>query len=225
MIFGSTSKIVAKFQLIDGLLLNDHYHLSPDDECYFYLEYTSGQNYKFSQANQLIINLKKKPSTKGTYQWPHKIKAMAACSRALLNGFNHDWLKDAVLVPVPPSKAKSDPEYDDRMKVICEQIDVPFEIDVRELVTHDSSHEAVHEGGNRLSPDELVDIFEIDENLATPEPTKIVIVDDVLTAGSHYRAMHRVLSKRFPNARIFGFFIARRVFATKKAADDFVSIK
>ena len=107
------------------------------------------------------------------------------------------------------------------MKVICEQLDVPFDVDVRDLVTHHSSHEAVHEGGHRLSPTELMEIFEIDESLTAPEPTKIGIIDDVLTAGSHYRAMHTLLSRRFPQAQIVGFFIARRIFPTDQAAEDF----
>jgi hypothetical protein len=39
----------------------DHYHLTADDECCFLYEYTSGKNYSFSETNNLISNLKKKP--------------------------------------------------------------------------------------------------------------------------------------------------------------------
>lgn len=55
-------------------------------------------------------------------------------------------------------------------------------------------------------------VYEIDEDQCMPAPTSIAIVDDVLTVGTHYRAMHSVLSARFPNVPIFGLFIARRVF-------------
>jgi hypothetical protein len=34
----------------------------------------------------------------------------------------------------------------------------------------------------------------------------------VLTAGTHFVAMRTMLRDRFPQAPIFGFFIARRVF-------------
>ena len=171
-------------------MLELHSFLNEQDECYFFIEKTSGRDYSYSKANNLISNLKKKPSTKDTAQWDYKLQAMTLCSNSLGTAINHNWLRDAVLVPIPPSKAKDHPEYDDRMKVICEQLDVPFDVDVRDLVTHHSSHEAVHEGGHRLSPTELMEIFEIDESLTAPEPTKIGIIDDVLTAGSHYRAMH-----------------------------------
>ena len=42
----------------------------------------------------------------------------------------------------------------------------------------------------------------------------IGIFDDVLTAGTHYRAMAITLGNRFPGIPIFGFFVARRVFPT-----------
>ena len=63
-----------------------------------------------------------------------------------------------------------------------------------------------------ISPDELIAIYRINEDIAAPPPRAIGVVDDVLTAGAHYRAMHTVLSARFPRVTIFGFFIARRVF-------------
>lgn len=44
-------------------------------------------------------------------------------------------------------------------------------------------------------------------------PSTVWIMDDVLTAGTHYRAMHIALSQRFPGVPIYGVFLARRVFA------------
>src|SRR3546814_4655332 len=46
-------------------------------------------------------------------------------------------------------------------------------------------------------------------SIASPAPQAIGIVDDVLTAGTHYRAMHNVLAARFPNVPIIGLFVAR----------------
>ncbi len=101
---------MARFQKIDGLLLEGHYHLHAGDECYFLLEYTSRKGYEYSKANRLILNLKKKPSTKSTAQWAYKIGAMDACSKAFGKVIKPDWLKEATFVPIPPSKAKADPE-------------------------------------------------------------------------------------------------------------------
>jgi predicted amidophosphoribosyltransferase len=51
----------------------------------------------------------------------------------------------------------------------------------------------------------------IDEQLVTPPPQTILVIDDVLTTGCHFKAMKQVLLNRFPNTAIIGMFIARRV--------------
>ena len=66
---------------------------------------------------------------------------------------------------------------------------------------------------------ELLAIYRVDETVAAPAPRQIGIIDDVLTAGVHFRAMQTVLSQRFPNATIVGMFIARRVFPTAERQD------
>ncbi len=94
-------------------------------------------------------------------------------------------------------------------------------VDVRNLVQQSVSVIPTHEraAGQRYTPAELLAMWSIDEGLADPEPTRIAIVDDMLTAGSHYRAMHTVLSQRFPQAQLVGLFIARRIFAISGDTD------
>jgi len=86
--------------------------------------------------------------------------------------------------------------------------------DVRALVRQAASTTASHEvgQGDRVTVEDLLDLYSIDETIAAPAPQAIGIVDDVLTAGTHYRAMHTVLAARFPNVPIIGLFVARRVF-------------
>jgi hypothetical protein len=50
-----------------------------------------------------------------------------------------------------------------------------------------------------------------DEGLTAQQPKWIGIVDDLLVTGCRFRAMSNVLRRRFPDARIIGLFIARRV--------------
>lgn len=69
----------------------------------------------------------------------------------------------------------------------------------------------MHASDERRSVQALVDIYKVDETLAEPPPRLIGIVDDVLTVGTHFKAMQAVLSRRFPGVPIAGFFIARRV--------------
>jgi hypothetical protein len=85
-------------------------------------------------------------------------------------------------------------------------------LDVRELVLQRNSLAASHESQQRQTVADLMREYYIDENLVDPQPRRIGVFDDVLTVGTHFVAMKRVLSARFPGVPISGFFIARRVF-------------
>lgn len=196
---------------IDSSNREDHWHLTEDDACFYLFEYTSQRDYSFSSTNGLIKNLKKKPSASNQPGYRYKSIAIRECSVTLGDTLNPKWLKRATLVPVPCSKIVGHPDYDDRIEQICRGI-AP-NLDVRTIVTQSQSTVASHEAGaNRLSVQDLLDVYQVNVNLRTPTPATIGIVDDVLTAGTHYKAMKTVLSEEFPEADIFGIFVARRVF-------------
>jgi len=195
---------------IDELMLPDHVYLNDEDTCYFLGEYTARQGYGYSATNQLIFNFKKPMDRRDRPEWRYKEIAIRQAARAFRNALNPAFIDYATFVPVPPSKAKSDAEYDDRITQMLRRIRRDPAIDVRELITQRVSTDAAHESDYRPSPEELVELYELDEALAMPEPEAIVVVDDVLTTGSHYRAILMVLSERFPDVSVFGLFIARR---------------
>lgn len=201
---------VVRFQKIDEKNRPDHYYITESDECLFLYEYTAGMGYAHSETNSLILNLKKKRGA-GGYAW--KGRAIASCASALGPAINPKWLAEAVLVPVPPSKIRTDALYDDRMVQVCRSITSTVPADVRELIVQIKSTDAVHEG-NRLRPEEIESNYFIDESLCGKgDPKYIGVVDDMLTAGAHFRAAKNLLSKRFPTSRITGFFVARRIFS------------
>lgn len=212
----------ARFSLIDESNIGDHSFLEIGDKCLFLFEYTSGKGYSFSATNGLINNLKKKPSKKHTNpnEYRYKLQEIGRCAAWFSQGLNHEWLAKATLVPVPPSKAKGNPEYDDRMLQVCRGIPAQFPIDVRELVIQRESIRAAHEcaSGERPSIDEIAANYIVNEAVATPEPTMIGIIDDVLTAGTHFKAMQKVLRARFPRVPVVGIFVARRVFPNDAVA-------
>lgn len=199
--------------LIDDSNRGDHYHLTADDNCYYLFEYTSHRDYSFSSTNNLISNLKKKPSYAAQPGFFYKARAIASCGQSLRRTLNPEWLDFATLVPVPGSKAAGHPDHDDRVEKICRLVRDPPP-DVRNLVVQTRSINASHEVGQgaRVSVEELLDVYRVDEACTQPLPRAIGIVDDVLTAGTHYRAMHTILSQRFPGTPIVGIFVARRVF-------------
>lgn len=202
-----------RLSLIDETSRADHYHLTAEDNCYYLYEYTSHRGYSFSATNNLISNLKKKPSQAGQPHYWYKGQAIGTCARAIGAALNPDWLGSATLVPVPGSKAADHPDHDDRIERMCRLMRQPTP-DVRALVRQAASTNASHEvtKGERVTVEQLLELYSIDEAIAQPAPQAIGIVDDVLTAGTHYRAMHSLLSARFPGISIIGLFVARRVF-------------
>lgn len=196
---------------IDQLTRPDHHYLEASDNCYFLGEYTARKGYAYSDTNSLILNLKKSPDRRGRSEWQYKERAIRVAANALRNAINDDWLRNATFVPIPPSKARTDPLYDDRMTRVLTSIYPEDSVDCRELIIQTESTEAVHEADHRLGPDEIQALYSLQDNLLNPTPSRVVICDDVLTTGAHYRAAHTLLCAALPRAEIVGCFISRRV--------------
>ena len=113
-------------------------------------------------------------------------------------------------MPVPPSKARGDPLYDDRLTRMLRAIRPEPPLDVRELIVQTESTDAVHDREIRPRPEEIEALYRIDETLTEPAPRLVAVVDDLLTTGAHFRAAKSILSARFPEVAVVGMFIARR---------------
>lgn len=196
---------------IDELLRPQHFHLLPDDECYVLREYTARQGFNFSHSNDLILNLKKSPLKRNSHEWKYKARAISQAAAELRQSINPQWLVSATLVPMPPSKAVGDPEYDDRMLQVVQELRGTSSYDVRQLILQNGNVPPSH-GGIRASTAHLASCWSIDPNVAHPPPTAIGVFDDVLTRGTHFRAAKTVLQARFGSSlSVVGFFIARAV--------------
>ncbi|MDD3021222.1 MAG: hypothetical protein PHX61_09650 [Alphaproteobacteria bacterium] len=195
---------------IDDLVRGQHSFLDSNDECYYLRDYTAGMGYSHSNANKLISNLKKCPSKKGMPEYVYKAKAISTAANDFRKVFPPRILQTGTLVPIPPSKAKNDPLYDDRMSQILAQMTEGMSVDIRELLYSKHSVDASHTSKKRLSPSELERVISIDESVALPSPKGIILFDDVLTAGAHFRACKNILTNRFPGIVVLGCFIARR---------------
>jgi hypothetical protein len=207
----SASTFPLRLTKIDDLTRPDHFYLTAADDCYFLGEYTARKGFAFSATNRLILNFKKTMDRRGRSEWQWKDRALHQAAAAFRTALNNDYLNVATLVPVPPSKAKTDPLHDDRMTRMLRAIRPQPPVDVRELIMQTVSSEAVHDQTVRPRPDEIAARYQIDSGLQRPPPQAIAICDDVLTTGAHYRASRTVLEQAFPGVRIIGLFIARRV--------------
>ncbi|MCA8165188.1 hypothetical protein [Burkholderia cepacia] len=207
---------------IDDTTRGAHSFLRPEDLCWYCGDYTARGGFACSPINDLVSNFKKPVSRRGRAEYRYKERAIERVGRDFRNAFVPDAFQQGTFVPVPPSKAKTDPEYDDRMVLALAQMaahvqaDLNIRADVRELVLQRESYVASHlNPDHRMRAEDLIPLYEINEAIAMPDPTSIIVVDDVLTTGSHFVAMKTVLRVRYPNAWIGGLFIGRR-----RPADD-----
>ena len=205
----SSSTFPERLTKVDELTLEDHSFLQPDDDCYFLGEYTARAGYTFSATNNLVLNFKKSMDRCGTPEWRYKAQAIQQAAVAFRAALQDAALDSWTFVPIPPSKAKGDPLYDDRLTRMLHKLRLQPPVDVRELIWQTESTEAVHDSDARPSPDEIELRYTIDEACALRPTIQIALVDDVLTTGAHFRAAKSILVRRFPDTKVIGLFIAR----------------
>jgi hypothetical protein len=207
----SGSSSLPRLTKIDDLTRSDHSYLSAADDCYFLGEYTARTGFAFSTTNQLIFNLKKGVERRGKPEWQYKERAIQTTAAALRASLNDKARQILTFVPVPPSKAKSDPLYDDRLVQVLRGVWPGQAVDVRELILQPVSTAAVHDRDDRPTPAELEAGYVIDRSLLQPKPQLIAVLDDMVTTGAHFVAMRNMLRREFPETKIVGIFITRRV--------------
>ncbi len=142
----SGSTLPPRLTRVDKLILPDHTHLTSEDECYFFGEYPAHRDYSFGPINDLINNFKKSLDYKDNpWVWQHKQRVIAEVAEAFRSVLQHAALDVLTFVPIPPSKAKGDPGYDDRMTQMLLAMRSHPPVDVRDLIVQTESTDAVHE--------------------------------------------------------------------------------
>ncbi len=144
--------------------------------------------------------------------WKYKGRAISTCAQELRNILGKNGIEGSTFVPVRAfAREERSGLQDDRLVQILQQMGQGFDADIRELVLQLATMPASHEG-DRASIAELVANYSIVETLRAPPPRgRIVIVDDVLTTGRHYKAVQHVLTAAYPGVPTPGLFIARRL--------------
>lgn len=198
---------------IDELLRPDHPHLRRGDRCFFLREYLPREGFAGGETNSLILNLKKSPERRGLPEWRYKERAIAHVASELRAALGPTWLtQGTLLVPIPPSKAPDDPRFDDRMEQVAGLVAGGTEAQMAPALRLRTSMEALHRRDDRRDIRELRARMEVIPGALDPVAiARIILLDDVLTTGAHFRAAQETLAEAVPARPIVGVFVARRV--------------
>ena len=196
---------------IDDRTRGEHWYLRRADVCYFIGEYRAGKGLDYSATNRLLLDFKMPVSRSGRHRLSLKEEAITSMAAALGRAVPGTALERWVFVPVPPSKAKDDKGYDDRLVRMLRAVRPERPLDVRELIVQTRSVEPTHLRSGRRWASDIEETYRIDEALEGPSDGVVAVVDDLLRSGAHLRAAQRMLSRRFPDIDVVGLFLARRV--------------
>ena len=193
-------------------MVSQHFCLRAPVRCWYVWEYDARCRYDASPANDLIANLKIRPSevrrsrARQHYKTAAIEYAATALRRLVPSGYAES---DATFVPVPGSKKTGDTEHDDRMVRVLQHAFAGRGADVRSMVELRQSTAADHEGAERLSYEELLAVSSLNDlSRSRPRPI-VVVVDDVLNSGKHFRVAQTLINTRFPHVKVRGLFLAR----------------
>ncbi len=199
---------------IDDLNRSQHKYLEPNDECYFFVEYIAANIN--TPAHSLIHNLKKEPHRRGNpNEWRYKENAIKNIAKSFYRAIDTKILRESTLIQVPPSKAKQDKDYDDRMLWILRELEslTGEALDIRDLIFQKISTPQTRKQktNERVDLNQMVELYEInkDVSLNPKRPKQICVFDDVLTTGYHLKAVKINLLRHYGDIQIKWYFVAR----------------
>lgn len=177
-------------------------YISESDTCVYFLEKES-EGYSKSDANNIIYNFKKPMNKKGHDDWKYKIGAIAQFSSML----NNVKFPKCIIIPAPTSNPRNSANWDDRLD---QSVDNISQADVTIVKALDvvSSQTPAHLGGSRNIQDIKNSTIHNSLSQYTDYDT-VMLVDDVLTTGAHFKAWKELILENNPNiTKVYGLFFA-----------------
>ena len=154
-------------------------------------------------------------SLQGTNQWRHKMRAIGQVGKLFASTIKPTSdMTGVIFVPVPPSKIETDPEYDPRIVQALQKASEISGVNLPtcQCITQQENTEPDHRSGaTRLTPSERAASYNVHLD-RIPQNTRLaVIVDDVLTTGSHFKGIEMALKNYLPQIQVNGLFVARTI--------------
>ena len=195
---------------MEGAEKGEHAALLWTDECYYLLEFYPGKRYGFNSDNDLVKHLNRRVDRSGMIALKQKEGALRDIANLLRPALASLFDFGATtFVPVPPSKRRADPFYDNRVARLL-RLACPASADIRELIVCREEREPAHFNEMRPSAGMLLENYVLGEVGDGPVRERIVLFDDVITSGNHFVACRQFLLTHFPGREVVGVFVARR---------------
>ena len=211
-----------RWQTINKIGAFNHRCLEPDDSCMFLMvrEHHEPQDPvdSWSEPYRLVKNLKIKPSelkrnpARRRYK-QSAIERFAVDLRRLLSQSSNKL----AIIPAATSRRKNDEDYDDRLVKACSLASAPLpNVDCWDIFDlAQSVPSASREGGTR-DPKAIASNILITQRFDANQYDHILIIDDVITTGAHFKACQEVIYSAF-GKKAFGVFWARTESPTEAA--------
>jgi hypothetical protein len=194
---------------IDEISLADHRYIQIQDRCFHFGECFARGEAPFGAMHRLIVDYQCKPSLVAAdpQRRMHKERALATIAAGLRAAVSRQDAERYTWVPIPPSKATDDPDYDDRLVRTLLSAFAGYAVDVRSMLRYapPAAAPAPAPSHNPL----WVDVAALRMRALRQ---RIALFDDVLCTGRHFRWAERRTREVVPAAvPISGIFLARRV--------------
>jgi hypothetical protein len=168
------------------LLQGEHCYLDTTDVCYFVDEYEGCER---PGLKPQILSMKRGNKT-----------VISAMARELDGILPFKWTAKHTFVAMPPSAGNKS-----HLSLMLRQLNCA---DHRAILVQTRVTRSSHCGW-RPTPAERSAFLAVDEAQTVPKPTTVVVVDDVLATGAHFRAAKNVIRHRWPGMRVIGITLAR----------------
>jgi len=179
--------------------------IESDDVCYYARDYISRGSHKDSEANQLISNFKRHPRFRGQAPWRYKQRAIEQFAAELGDVIG----KNRSIAAIPSSKLPDHPEYDSRLLDTLGVLKrLRPDLVIETPLSMKASTKPSHLGGSR-SIDEIS--FNLEWSGLSGNSQSLILIDDVLTTGAHFKACKQVIAANAPDVCVIGIFWARTV--------------
>lgn len=204
-------RIPQRLQCIDPVMRRDHSLLSGADCCYFLWEYTPRRHAGATAGNQLIRNLKIAPSAlqRQPSRLRFKHRAIAHAARALRRLVPREWSDSVSFLPMPCSRISGACDHDDRVAKVLRRAFAGTGADIRELLCMTRSLAPDHRRPRRTSCEQLRAVLQVRDDGRPALRRTVIIVDDVLNSGKHFKVAQERVAARYGVTDIKGLFLAR----------------